>query len=82
MSLIILVVAFCTFFFLNDDYEYSLCCKCRSRKDNFERAVEHESNGNSSAAYECYQKAVDISPTIARELIQVEMNLIYQTWSG
>ncbi|WJX53294.1 hypothetical protein P8452_39306 [Trifolium repens] len=45
--------------------------RARSRKDNFERAVEHESNGNSSAAYECYQKAVDISPTIARELIQV-----------
>ncbi|XP_045825675.1 exonuclease 1 isoform X1 [Trifolium pratense] len=43
----------------------------RSRKDNFERAVEHESNGNSKAAYECYQKAVDISPLIARELIQV-----------
>ncbi|GAU18778.1 hypothetical protein TSUD_80670 [Trifolium subterraneum] len=45
--------------------------RARSRKDNFERAVEHESNGNSSAAYECYQKAVDISPLIARELIQV-----------
>lgn len=49
---------------------------CRARKDNLERAVEHESNGNSSAAYECYQKALDISPLIARELIQVERNLI------
>jgi hypothetical protein len=67
-----LLLFFARFF---DDGEYFLCCKCRSRKDNFERAVEHESNGNSSAAYECYQKAVDISPTIARELIQVERNL-------
>lgn len=54
---------------------------CRSRKENLERAVEHEANGNSTAAYECYQKAVDISPQIARELIQVECNLIYQSWS-
>ncbi|CAL5214246.1 unnamed protein product [Lathyrus oleraceus] len=45
--------------------------RARVRKDNFERAVEHDSNGNSTAAYECYQKAVDISPLIARELIQV-----------
>ncbi|CAI8618745.1 unnamed protein product [Vicia faba] len=45
--------------------------RARARKDNFERAVEHDSNGNSTAAYECYQKAVDISPLIARELIQV-----------
>ncbi|XP_073225593.1 exonuclease 1 isoform X2 [Cicer arietinum] len=45
--------------------------RARARKDNLERAVEHESNGNSSAAYECYQKALDISPLIARELIQV-----------
>ncbi|KAJ1426192.1 XPG/Rad2 endonuclease [Sesbania bispinosa] len=45
--------------------------RARVRKDNFARAVEHESDGNSAAAYECYQKAVDISPLIARELIQV-----------
>ncbi|XP_024627669.1 exonuclease 1 isoform X2 [Medicago truncatula] len=45
--------------------------RARSRKENLERAVEHEANGNSTAAYECYQKAVDISPQIARELIQV-----------
>ena len=43
----------------------------RVRKENLARAIEHESNGNSAAAYECYQKAVDISPSIARELIQV-----------
>ncbi|WCJ27305.1 Exonuclease 1 [Euphorbia peplus] len=45
--------------------------RARSRKENFARAVEHESNGNSAAAYECYQKAVDISPSIAHDLIQV-----------
>ncbi|TKY60094.1 Exonuclease 1 [Spatholobus suberectus] len=45
--------------------------RARARKDNFARAVEHESDGNSSAAYECYQKAVDISPLVARDLIQV-----------
>ncbi|CAL8147543.1 unnamed protein product [Prunus armeniaca] len=43
----------------------------RVRKENLARAIEHESNGNSAAAYECYQKAVDISPSIAHELIQV-----------
>ncbi|XP_026404817.1 exonuclease 1-like isoform X2 [Papaver somniferum] len=45
--------------------------RSRSRKENLERAMEHESMGNSAAAYECYQKAVDISPAIANELIQV-----------
>ncbi|KAK6123945.1 hypothetical protein DH2020_042290 [Rehmannia glutinosa] len=40
-------------------------------KENISRAVEHEANGNRSAAYECYQKAVDISPSIAYDLIQV-----------
>ncbi|KAA3478993.1 Exonuclease 1 [Gossypium australe] len=42
-----------------------------ARKENLARAVEHESCGNSAAAYECYQKAVDISPSIAHELIMV-----------
>ncbi|KAL1328817.1 hypothetical protein AAHE18_13G399300 [Arachis hypogaea] len=45
--------------------------RARVRKENFARAVEHESNGNNTAAFECYQKAVDISPLIARDLIQV-----------
>ena len=51
---------------------------CRSRKENLARAIEHESNGNSSAAYECYQKAVDISPSIACELIQVRMKKTFK----
>ncbi|XP_048141654.1 exonuclease 1 isoform X1 [Rhodamnia argentea] len=45
--------------------------RARSRKENLARAIEHESNGNSAAAYECYQKAVDITPSMAHELIQV-----------
>uniref|UniRef100_A0A5B7CBH9 Exonuclease 1 n=1 Tax=Davidia involucrata TaxID=16924 RepID=A0A5B7CBH9_DAVIN len=45
--------------------------RARGRKENLARAMEHESNGNSAAAYECYQKAVDISPSVAYELIQV-----------
>nr|ACU20025.1 unknown [Glycine max] len=53
--------------------------RARARKDNLARAVEHESDGNLAAAYECYQKAVDISPQIACELIQVlkQENLQY-----
>ncbi|KAC9404459.1 hypothetical protein E3N88_45898 [Mikania micrantha] len=46
--------------------------RARSRKENLARAIEHESCGNESAAYECYQKAVDISPAIAYELIQAK----------
>ncbi|KAJ4703742.1 Exonuclease 1 [Melia azedarach] len=45
--------------------------RARARKENLARAIEHESEGNSCAAYEFYQKAVDISPSIAYELIQV-----------
>nr|XP_027085750.1 exonuclease 1 isoform X1 [Coffea arabica] len=45
--------------------------RARSRRENLSRAIEHESNGNPAAAYECYQKAVDISPSIAYDLIQV-----------
>ena len=47
----------------------------RSRKENLERARKHEAAGNSRAAYECYQKAVDITPKIASELIQVQMQI-------
>ncbi|XP_057949095.1 exonuclease 1 [Malania oleifera] len=45
--------------------------RARVRRENLARAIEHESNGNSAAAFECYQKAVDISPSLAHELIQV-----------
>ncbi|KAK8963965.1 Exonuclease 1 [Platanthera guangdongensis] len=45
--------------------------RARKRKENLERALEHEASGNSRAAFDCYQKAVDISPSIAFQLIQV-----------
>ncbi|KAH9797547.1 exonuclease 1 [Citrus sinensis] len=53
--------------------------RARSRKENLARAIECESEGNSSASYEFYQKAVDISPSIAHELIQVlkQQNVSY-----
>ncbi|KAL2484236.1 Exonuclease 1 [Forsythia ovata] len=53
--------------------------RARSRRENLSRAMEHESNGNLSAAYECYQKAVDISPSVAHDLIQVlkQQNVSY-----
>ena len=45
--------------------------KYRARKENLAHAIERESDGNSSTAYEFYQNAVDISPSTAHELIQV-----------
>ncbi|PKA60995.1 Exonuclease 1 [Apostasia shenzhenica] len=45
--------------------------RARVRKENLERALEHEAAGNSVAAFDCYQKAVDISPSIAFQLIRV-----------
>uniref|UniRef100_A0A7I4FUQ6 XPG N-terminal domain-containing protein n=1 Tax=Physcomitrium patens TaxID=3218 RepID=A0A7I4FUQ6_PHYPA len=45
--------------------------RARSRKENLERALEYERLGNHSAAYECYQRAVDITPAIAFRLIQI-----------
>jgi exonuclease-1 len=53
----------------------------RSRKENLERAREHEAAGNSRAAYQCYQKAVDITPKIASELIQVQMQIPFNVTS-
>ncbi|KAI3929227.1 hypothetical protein MKX01_006463 [Papaver californicum] len=51
--------------------------RSRSRKGNLERAMEHESMGNSAGAYECYQKAVDISPAIGNELIQADAQVAF-----
>ncbi|CAA7388537.1 unnamed protein product [Spirodela intermedia] len=53
--------------------------RSRIRKENLERALDHESAGNTAAAYEYYQKAVDISPSVAYHLIQVlkEENVDY-----
>ncbi|CAM6088300.1 unnamed protein product [Calypogeia fissa] len=45
--------------------------RARSRKEHLERALDHERTGNRSAAYESYQKAVDITPAMASRLIKV-----------
>ncbi|KAM0912843.1 hypothetical protein ACQ4PT_012535 [Festuca glaucescens] len=37
---------------------------------------EHEAAGNSRDGYECYQKAVDITPEIASDLIQDDVKLM------
>ncbi|KAE9461962.1 hypothetical protein C3L33_06121, partial [Rhododendron williamsianum] len=51
--------------------------RARARKENLARAIEHETNGNNSAAYDCYQKAVDISPSVAYELIQADAQMTF-----
>ena len=56
------------------NHETLICCtflENRARKEKLVHAMEHESNGNNATAYDCYQKAVDISPSVAYELIQV-----------
>ena len=43
----------------------------RGRQDNLEKARAHWAAGNTTAAYDCYQKAVDISPATAKRFIDV-----------
>ena len=43
----------------------------RGRDEAKGRAAEHLRLGNSQAAYECFQKAVDISPEVANRFVQV-----------
>jgi exonuclease 1 len=38
---------------------------------HLERARVHMAAGNAAAAYDCYQKAVDISPRLAKQFIEV-----------
>ncbi|KAK9813956.1 hypothetical protein WJX73_006770 [Symbiochloris irregularis] len=44
--------------------------RARHRKENLDRARAHELAGNTAAAYESYQKAVDISPEVAAHFVQ------------
>ena len=44
---------------------------CRSRRENLEKARVHLLAGNVSAAEDCYQKAVSITSSMAKQLIEV-----------
>ncbi len=44
---------------------------CRARKENKDKAAAHVKAGNKQAAYECYQRAVDISPATANNFAKV-----------
>ncbi|KAL0030113.1 hypothetical protein WJX79_008504 [Trebouxia sp. C0005] len=41
--------------------------RSRARKENKDKAAAHLKAGNKQAAYECYQRAVDISPATAND---------------
>lgn len=43
----------------------------RHRRESLERARAHEAAGNAAAAYESYQKAVDITPEVAAHFVKV-----------
>ena len=48
-----------------------MCAAPRGRQENLERARAHWAAGNTTAAYDCYQRAVDISPANAKDFIDV-----------
>jgi exonuclease-1 len=51
---------------------FSFCsCLCRKRDEYKQKALEHLKNGARNAAIECFQRAVDITPRMAFNLIQV-----------
>ena len=43
---------------------------CRGRRENLAKARALMDSGNSTAANDCYQKAVDISPLTAKHFIE------------
>lgn len=45
-------------------------CLCRGRRENLAKARSIHSSGNTTAAYEFYQRAVDISPATAKQFIE------------
>lgn len=45
-------------------------CLCRGRRENLAKARSLHSSGNTAAAYEFYQRAVDISPATAKRFIE------------
>jgi exonuclease-1 len=45
----------------------------RSREENKARARQLMKQGNETAALECYQRSVDISPAMAKQFIEVSI---------
>ena len=43
---------------------------CRGRRENLAKARALMDSGNSTAANDCYQKAVDIRPLTAKQFIE------------
>jgi hypothetical protein len=44
---------------------------CRARAEAREKAAAHLAAGNMAAAVECYQRCVDITPAMAKHVIEV-----------
>jgi hypothetical protein len=44
---------------------------CRARAEAREKAAAHLAAGNMAAAVECYQRCVDITPAMAKQVIEV-----------
>lgn len=44
---------------------------CRSRTEAKQRAAMHIAAGNINAAHECYQRGADVTPAMAKQVIEV-----------
>jgi hypothetical protein len=49
---------------------------CRARAEAREKAAAHLAAGNMAAAVECYQRCVDITPAMAKHVIEVSSQLL------
>lgn len=53
---------------------FSCCCNThRARAEAREKAAAHLAAGNIAAAVECYQRCVDITPAMAKQVIEVRL---------
>ena len=55
----------------------------RSRRENREKAMAHLMAGNAAAAEECFQRAVDVTPRMAKQVIEVSWHQFgWSHWSS
>lgn len=52
----------------------TITCCFRSRREAREKAAVHIQSGNFSAALDCYQRAVDVTPAMAKQVIEVRLS--------